>query len=152
MTERPKYSARFPMVVGLVALVALVGGVGYWSVRTEIAGAIIASGTIVVENNRQVVQHLEGGVIGEISARDGDAVEAGELLLRLDDKLLRSELAVAELQLVELRARRARLEAERDGADEVTFAEAPEEAADQIEGQRKLFDARRRTLQEELNQ
>ncbi|MEM9760823.1 MAG: HlyD family type I secretion periplasmic adaptor subunit, partial [Pseudomonadota bacterium] len=93
-----------------------------------------------------------GGVIGEISARDGDAVEAGELLLRLDDKLLRSELAVAELQLVELRARRARLEAERDGADEVTFAEASEEAADQIEGQRKLFDARRRTLQEELNQ
>ncbi|MEM9342085.1 MAG: HlyD family type I secretion periplasmic adaptor subunit [Pseudomonadota bacterium] len=152
MTQRPKYSARFPMAVGLVALGALVGVIGVWSVRTEIAGAIIASGTIVVENNRQIVQHAEGGVVGAISARDGDVVEAGDLLVKLDDKLLRSELAVAELQLVELRARRARLQAERDDANEIVFDDTSDSAAEQQEGQRKLFEARRRTLQEELNQ
>ncbi len=142
-------------MVGFLALLLLVGGIGVWSVRTQIAGAIIANGLIVVENNRQVVQHAEGGVIGEISARDGDVVAAGDLLISLDDTLLRSELAVAEHQLIELRARRARLEAERDGADNVRFPDSLIEigaVAEQVEGQRKLFTARRETLAKELSQ
>ena len=154
MTDRPIYNARLPFFVGFLALVLLVAGVGIWSVRTEIAGAIISSGTIVVENNRQIVQHAEGGVVGRIAARDGDLVEAGALLVRLDDTLLRSELLVAELQLIELRARRARLEAERDDASDVTFPEnlsamAPVAAAQQIAGQVKLFEARRNSLEKE---
>ncbi len=157
MVQRPKYSARLPLFVGFFALVLLVGGVGVWSVRTEIAGAIIASGTIVVENNRQVVQHAEGGVVGSIEARDGDPVKAGDLLVRLDDTLLLSELAVAELQAIELGARRARLQAERDGADVIAFSDAllqktSEAAAEQIEGQRKLFLARRVSFQTERKQ
>ena len=154
MIDRPIYSARLPFLVGFLALVLLVAGVGIWSVRTEIAGAIISSGTIVVENNRQIVQHAEGGVVGRIAARDGDLVEAGALLVRLDDTLLRSELLVAELQLIELRARRARLEAERDDASDVTFPEnlsamASVAAAQQIAGQVKLFEARRSSLEKE---
>lgn len=155
MTDRPVYSARLPLFVGWTALVLLVGGIGLWSVRTEIAGAIIAPGLIVVENNRQVVQHAEGGVIGQILARDGDRVEAGDLLFRLDDTLLRSELAIAEHQLIELRARRARLAAERDGADSVDFPETligSDAIAEQVDGQRKLFEARRDNLEKELSQ
>ena len=157
MADRPVYSAKLPLTVGFIALILLVGGIGVWSVRTQISGAVIASGMIVVENNRQVVQHAEGGVVGTIDARDGDSVLAGDLLLRLDDTLLQSELAVAELQLIELKARRARLEAERDAAEEITFdsdiAANPNAAAsEQIEGQRKLFIARRDTLQQELSQ
>jgi HlyD family secretion protein len=157
MADRPVYSAKLPLTVGFIALILLVGGIGVWSVRTQISGAVIASGMIVVENNRQVVQHAEGGVVGTINARDGDSVLAGDLLLRLDDTLLQSELAVAELQLIELKARRARLEAERDAAEEITFdsdiAANPNAAAsEQIEGQRKLFIARRDTLQQELSQ
>ncbi len=155
MTDRPKYSARLPMWVGFLALVFLIGGIGVWSVRTEISGAIIAPGMIVVENNRQVVQHAEGGVVGEILARDGALVQAGDLLLRLDDTLLKSELAIAEHQLIELRARRARLAAERDGADTVTFPDSltgGDVVTEQVEGQRKLFDARRDRLGKELSQ
>lgn len=157
MSDRPTYSARLPLFVGFTALVLLVGGIGLWSVRTHIAGAIIANGMIVVENNRQVVQHAEGGIVGRIAARDGDRVAAGDLLIQLDDSLLRSELAVAELQLIELRARRARLEAERDDAGTVTFPEdllAQEGAAAkaQIEGQRVLFAARKETFEKELGQ
>lgn len=155
--NKPTYSARLPLFVGCGALIFLILGVGVWSVRTEIAGAIIASGTIVVENNRQVVQHAEGGVVGNIQARDGDPVAAGDLLLRLDDTILKSELAVAELQLIELRARKARLQAERDETLDITFPETllaltTEAAVEQINGQRKLFEARRISLETERNQ
>ncbi len=155
MTDRPQYSARLPMIVGFFALVLLVGGIGLWSVRTQIAGAVVASGMIVVENNRQVIQHAEGGIVGTIEARDGDSVQAGDLLIRLDDTFLRSELAVAELQLVELRARRARLEAERDGADAPDFPDdllGSDEHQAQVTGQAKLFDARLETLQRQDSQ
>ncbi|MDJ0638493.1 MAG: HlyD family type I secretion periplasmic adaptor subunit [Paracoccaceae bacterium] len=157
MTERPTFSARVPLFIGFSALMLLVGGVGLWSVRTEIAGAIIASGKIVVENNRQVVQHPEGGIIGRIAARDGDLVASGDLLIELDDTLLRSDLAVAETQLVELKARRARLEAERDEVGEMVFptdllSQETEAASGQINGQRVLFVARKETFNKELSQ
>lgn len=159
MTGRPAYGAGMPLAVGFTALALLVGGIGVWSVRTEIAGAVIASGMIVVESNRQVVQHAEGGTVGEIVARDGDVVAAGDALLRLDSTLLASELAVVDTQLVEIRARRARLEAERDGAAGIRFsgvllemAATNPDAAEQIEGQRSLFAARRATLGKELGQ
>ena len=156
---RPAWSATLPLTIGFVALALLIGGVGVWSLRTQIAGAVIAQGTIVVESNRQVVQHPEGGIVGEILARDGDHVKAGQLLVRLDDRLLRSELAVTDAQLLELRARRARLEAERDGREDVTFpvslidvAASRADALDQVNGQRALFFARRETLEGESNQ
>ena len=161
MTEqsRPQWRATLPLLVGFTALVLLVGGLGYWSVRTQIAGAIIASGMIVVESNRQVIQHAEGGVVGEILAKDGDVVEAGQLVIRLDDTLLGSERAVIDSQLIEIRARRARLEAERDEADSITFpTELVQASADQlqarqqIEGQSNLFEARRQSLEKELGQ
>lgn len=145
------------MTVGFTALVLLVGGVGLWSIRTEIAGAVIAFGVVVVENNRQVVQHPEGGTVGRIAARDGDRVRAGDVLIELDDELLRSDLAIAELQLVELQARRGRLEAERDGHDAVNFKNATAGLdstgeRSQIEGQHRLFIARRQTFEQELSQ
>ncbi len=68
-----------------------------------------------------------GDVVGQINVRDGDRVSAGDVLVRLDDRFLRSELAVIESQLVELMARRARLEAERDGAASVTIPPALED-------------------------
>ncbi|MXQ09133.1 HlyD family type I secretion periplasmic adaptor subunit [Alphaproteobacteria bacterium GH1-50] len=148
-----------PLTVGFVALILLVGGIGFWSVRTEIAGAVVASGIIEVESNRQVVQHAEGGVVGEILARDGERVAAGDVLIRLDDTLLRSERAIIESQLIEIRARRARLEAERDGRDEITFpdmllaaAERNPAAAEQIAGQTSLFQARAITEEREALQ
>ena len=145
------------MTVGFTALLLLVGGVGHWSVRTEIAGAVIASGVVVVENNRQVVQHPEGGTIGRIAARDGDRVRAGDLLVELDDAFLRSDLAITELQLIELRARQARLEAERDGDEAVNFGHVATDLENpdgrsQIEGQHRLFVARQQTFEQELSQ
>lgn len=155
MTEG-RYSPALPLVVGFAALALLVGVIGFWSVRTQIAGAIIANGAIEVENNRQIVQHAEGGTVGEILARDGDRVMAGDTLILLDDTLLRLDLSVIDLQLVELTARRARLEAEREGMDRMTLpaqlAAIGSTARDQVDGQLTLFQARRDTLERELTQ
>ncbi|SPH16730.1 Type I secretion system membrane fusion protein PrsE [Defluviimonas aquaemixtae] len=160
MTEHEKTpSARGPLLLGAVALALLVGGFGFWSVTTEIAGAVVAPGQVEVEQNRQVVQHPDGGVVADILVKDGDLVEAGTPLIRLDGTLLRSELAIVEGQFFEILARRGRLEAERDDAEAITFpAELADFAADRSEiaalmaGQERLFAARAETEANELDQ
>ena len=152
------WSARKPMFVGLFALLLLIGGFGTWGATANISGAIIASGRIEVDRNRQVVQHPDGGVVTEIAVDEGSRVEEGDLLVRLDDTLLRSELAIIEGQLWETSARRARLEAERDEATEVVFSDAllaagnKPEVADLMEGQRRLFTARNETIERNAEQ
>ncbi|MEM8956613.1 MAG: HlyD family type I secretion periplasmic adaptor subunit [Pseudomonadota bacterium] len=145
--------------MGVFVLVVLVGGFGSWAVFTNIAGAIIAPGQIEVDQNRQVVQHPDGGVVAEILVSDGDKVEVGEVLVQLDGTLLRSELAIIENQLFELMARRGRLEAERDGRDSIEFdldllAAAAEngEIAGLVAGQERLFEARLESLEKETDQ
>lgn len=159
MTGPERYSAKVPLTIGLVAVALLTGGVGWWSVQTRISGAIVSNGSVVVKSNRQVVAHAEGGIVGVISARDGDTVSAGALLVRLDGTLLRSEMSVVETQLIELGARRARLEAERDGRRFVSFpdeialrAKSDADVAAQMTGQRTLFEARRAVMDEKLQQ
>ncbi len=154
-TQKPAqiWSMKIPALVGFAALVILVGGLGIWSVKTRLAGAIVSSGVIEVQSNRQVVEHLDGGVVGEIFVRDGDVVSSGDMLLRLDDTFLSSEQTIVEAQLFELLARRARLEAERDGLTSAELATRLSEVqteyeidADLISGQLNLFEARLETL------
>ena len=153
------WNARLPLILGFAAIILLVGVVGAWSVGTRIAGAVVATGVIKVESERQVVQHPDGGVVGTILARDGDRVEAGATLVRLDDTFLLSELSIVERQLLEIQVRKARLAAERDGEDAVSLGELPEFILldqawidDQIKGQVALFDARRVSLSQEVQQ
>jgi HlyD family type I secretion membrane fusion protein len=153
----PRWRGGLPVWVGVLALVGLLGGVGYWSVSAQLAGAVVTSGLVTVESNRQAVQHPEGGVIDRISVKEGDRVAAGEVLLVLDGTRLRSELAIVEGQLRELAARETRLEAERDGHEALVFApelldlarDIPDYAA-QLEAERVLFQARRETLVQEI--
>lgn len=149
----PALSARGPVMMGAITLIALVVGFGLWSATSTISGAIIAPGRIEVELNRQIVQHPDGGVVAEIMVVEGTSVQAGDVILRLDGSLIKSELAIVDGQLVEVMARRARLEAERDGAATMTItndlaqlAEARADVAEQIDGQRRLFAARAETM------
>lgn len=144
-----KYPAIIPMIIGLICLIVLVVGVGFWSVTSKISGAVIATGSVKVEANRQVVQHPEGGVVGTINVRDGDPVDAGEVLLSFDGTLMASELAIVEDQLFDILARKARLIAERDDLGEPVYpkeildrALTNPELAQQVEGQTTLFLAR----------
>lgn len=153
------FPMRGPMMLGIIVFLILVGGFGYWAVTTKISGAVIASGQIVVDQNRQVVQHPDGGVVDEILVEEGDLVEAGQPLIVLDPTLIQSELTIVEGQYFELVARRARLDAERDDAAEVVFDQALlEEAeldptiADLVDGQLSLFEARRASIAREVEQ
>ncbi|WP_418593247.1 HlyD family type I secretion periplasmic adaptor subunit [Ponticoccus sp. (in: a-proteobacteria)] len=159
MSSPSPFPTRGPMILGIVALLILVGGFGTWAATTNISGAIVASGSIEVDQNRQVVQHPDGGVVAEIRVREGDTVEVGDTLIRLDPTLLQSELAITEGQLYELMARRARLHAERDTAADITFPEplltraaADEEVRELVEGQRNLFLARLESAAREIEQ
>lgn len=157
--SRSVLSARGPVVIGMLTLLILVGGFGGWSVATSIDGAVVSAGQIEVAENRQVVQHPDGGVVEEIAVKEAQAVKAGDLLIRLDGSLLNSELAIVEGQLFEVMARSARLEAERDDRAEPAFtgelaelARTRPEVAEQIEGQRGLFSARRESLAKQTEQ
>ena len=157
--SKKSWSAWGPLALGGFALLLLLGGFGAWSVMTQISGAIVASGRVEVDRNRQVVQHPDGGVVSEVIVDEGDLVEVDQLLLKLDDKLLKSNLAVTESQLFELMARRGRFDAERDGLEEVVFdselienAKHTPEIQGLVDGQVRLFRARQETLQQEVDQ
>jgi membrane fusion protein, type I secretion system len=153
------WSVRWPMALGLLTLLVLVGGFGAWASLSNIAGAIIAPGQIEVDQNRQAIQHPEGGVVASLLVREGQLVAEGDVILRLDGSVIRSNLAVVNAQYDEWRARRVRLVAERDGLVEVVFpADVVAAAADNAElreiltGQRNLFAARAESLGQEVGQ
>jgi HlyD family secretion protein len=105
---------------GLVAVVGLLG----WAALAPLDSAVVASGLVAVEGSRQIVQHLEGGIIRTIHVRDGQLVRAGELLFVLDDTQARASLDTLSAQLDVLAAREHRLLAERSKATEIAFPEA----------------------------
>ena len=119
--QDPRRTIRKLNLTGLAIIVLLVGGVGGWAATTQLAGAVIASGTVVVELSVKKVQHPTGGVVGEILVKEGDEVEVGQVVLRLDDTVTKSTLGVVRSQLDELMAREGRLLAERDDADAIVF-------------------------------
>ena len=144
-----RHSIRRHVFAGMVVFALLVTGVGGWAASTSISGALIAPGSIVVDSNIKKVQHPTGGVIGELLVRDGDHVKAGDIVARLDQTVTRANLAIIVKGLDEFTARKARLTAERDAADTITFpqtlmARAHEtDIAQIIHGEQKLFELRR---------
>jgi membrane fusion protein, type I secretion system len=122
-TRSARSSLRRHLGLGLGAAIVLAGGIGGWAATAEIAGAVIAPGSLVVDSNVKKVQHPTGGVVGELHVRDGDQVNTGALLVRLDETVTRANLAIVRKSLDELAARQTRLEAERDGDEKLIFPE-----------------------------
>lgn len=154
-----RFSVQRHLTVGIIALLVLVGGFGGWAALSQISGAIVTSGQIEVDQNRQVVQHPDGGVIAELLIEEGDVVIIVQPLLRLDPTLELSELSIIEDQLYELFARRGRLEAERDGTQDISFEPELIEAAQRdasikelLEVQIRLFDARSASIANQVEQ
>lgn len=107
--------------LGAILVIGLLGGVGAWALTANLTGAVIAMGTVKVDQNLKQVQHRDGGIVEKIAVRAGDEVKAGQILFHLDDAQSRAELSILSAQLDETEARRARLAADRDGAPEVRF-------------------------------
>jgi HlyD family secretion protein len=142
-------SIRRHLLGGVVIALMLTVGVGGWATTTELSGAVIAPGSIVVDSNVKKVQHLTGGIVGELLVRDGQRVRASEVVLRLDETVTRVNLAIVTKGLDEMTARKSRLASERDQTEQVAFpatllarANEPDVAA-AVQSERKLFELRR---------
>ena len=144
-----QHSTRKPLILGFAAVALLVVGIGGWAAATQISGAVIAPGKLVVDSNVKKVQHPTGGVVGELLVKEGDQVKQGDVVVRLDGTQARSSLAVVNKALDELVARQARNEAERDGDKSVIFpADLVErkddpEVARLMSGEQRLFEMRK---------
>ncbi|MCZ7927505.1 HlyD family type I secretion periplasmic adaptor subunit [Agrobacterium sp. CMT1] len=114
-------SIRNHIFVGGLGFLTLVGVFGGWAVGTEIVGAVIAQGSLVVETSLKKVQHPVGGVVSELAVRDGDRVKAGDVVMRIDATMTKANLAIIVKSLDQFTARKARLESERDRAGRVIF-------------------------------
>ena len=157
-TRSAASSLRRHLLIGVVVLACLLVGFGGWAAWASIHGAVIASATVVVESNAKKVQHAEGGIVAELKVREGDRVTSGQLLVKLDETDTQANLAIIDAQLNELFARQARLEAERDVADEISFPSDLVARRDEpkigkiLRGQEKLFAARRTAARGEKEQ
>jgi HlyD family secretion protein len=146
--EGAQRSIRLHLIIGLSIVLVLAGGLGGWASTMQISGALIAPGAIVVESNVKKVQHPTGGVVGEVLARDGDLVKAGDVVVRLDDTVTKANLAIVTKNLNGLWARGARLQAEQQGLDKVVFPKELLDHADDpdvkniIANETKLFEVR----------
>lgn len=151
-------SLRNHLIGGTVIALVLTIGIGGWAATTELSGAVTASGSVVVDSNVKKVQHLTGGIVGELFVREGDRVRAGDTLVRLDETILQAGLAIYTKGLDEMRARKARLASERDGVDQLVVASEmiggsrSVEFAAAIDSERKLFDLRRSARQGQQSQ
>ncbi len=148
-TSDRDFQRRVVLGLGLVALLFV--AFGGWAATSSLSSAVIAPGRVVVDSSVKKIQHPTGGIVKEIRVKEGDRVHAGDILLRLDDTQTRATLGIVHSQLIELTARKARLAAERDGADEITFPAGFEEASEESRkiaaGERRLFNAKRTTAE-----
>lgn len=138
-----------PKRVGLTLFFLVFGVFGFWSALAPLDGAAFAPGAVTVKSYKKVVQHLEGGIVADILARDGDLVAAGQPLLILDDTQPKASLEIVNSQYVALRMIESRLIAERDSLETVNFPSAlalsNASAQQEVAAQNEIFAARKAT-------
>ena len=147
------HSIQRYIIVGMLITAFVTFGVGGWAATSQLSGAVIGQGTVVVDSSVKKVQHATGGIVGELRVREGDRVNAGDILIRLDETQTLANATIVTQSVDELLARQARLGAERDNADEIAFPRAliersrdsKSEAAHAIAAERTLFNLRRET-------
>ncbi|HBW85083.1 MAG TPA: HlyD family type I secretion periplasmic adaptor subunit [Gammaproteobacteria bacterium] len=140
-------SMEGPKRIGMTLIFLVFVVFGGWAVIAPLNGAAFAPGTVTVKSYKKVVQHLEGGIVADILTRDGDLVEQGQPLLILDDTQSTASLEIANTQYTALRAKEARLIAERDGLERVTypggFSTQNARAQREVNAQNEIFAARK---------
>ncbi|MDL2402609.1 HlyD family type I secretion periplasmic adaptor subunit [Rhizobium mayense] len=142
----------------LATILLLFGVMGGLAAATKISGAVISPGTLVVDSYVKAVQHLKGGIVGEIRVKNGDHVDADQILIRLDDTQTRANLGIIRKRLNELSARTARLVAERDDKSAISFPAdllsntGDDNVASILAGERQLFSDRLASRQGQKSQ
>ncbi|MCP9629241.1 HlyD family type I secretion periplasmic adaptor subunit [Rhodopseudomonas palustris] len=158
------HSIRAHIIAVGIAAGFMVISIGVMSAATEMAGAVIASGSLVVQSEVKKLQHPTGGVVKDLLVNNGARVKAGDVVLRMDETVARANLAAVDKARWELEARQARLQAERDTRDDVQFPELLTDETDPtaaaiVAGERRFFhlrrdaaDGQKRQLREQIAQ
>ena len=134
--------------LGFAILFVVFGLGGLWVSLAPLSSAVLAQGSVIIKSSRKTVQHLEGGILRELRVSDGDRVQAGEVLMQLDDTQPRAQLETTRSQLIAAQALEARLIAERDDQSEIAFmgsdfAVDDRRVREARSSERQVFQARR---------
>lgn len=147
-----------PILRGIIVIVIGVGGFLLWAVQAPLDAGVVADGTVTVSSNRKTIQHLSGGRVTDIFIKEGDAVQKNQILVRLDKMQLDMRFSALNAQYISAKSNEDRLLAERDGLETIAFdASLTKQFAnnkrltDARNLQEKLFDTRRKTIQDELS-
>jgi HlyD family type I secretion membrane fusion protein len=150
------FGIKSRVFVGSLTALLLVGGLGGWAATTELSGAVVGQGQVMVDKDLRAIQHLDGGIIRSIDARKGDVVSEGQVLFTLDDTQLRTEGQILRNQLFDYLSRRQRLLAERDGLVEMQVGNNPSgiDLADSrsFVGEQRLFKGNLENRSSQVNQ
>jgi HlyD family secretion protein len=153
----PRHRLRSVTLAGNVLVVGFVLGLGIWSAFAPLESAAIAPGVVESESSRKTIQHLEGGIVRKILVADGDVVRSGQTLIALDDTRARSEVQSLQGQLWDAAAREARLQAEQQGQDSISFPvwlERIRSGSGSVDSvlvsQQKIFETRRQVFQSQV--
>lgn len=158
ISDIPKSSDwRGPARLGYILIFLTFGIGGGWAAIAKISGAVVASGFVASETNSKAVQHLEGGIIGEILVAENQHVDQNQIILRLSDISAKASLATVRNQLISARAQEARLIAERDQKPEIELPSEIQSRMDDPNVARVVADQtaaltdRRRSLQGQIS-
>lgn len=141
-----------PVIIGLAVIGIALGGFTAWAATAPLDSAVVTQGTVTVESRRKLVQHREGGIVGEVLVKEGDVVKAGDVLARLSDAGAQTQMATIAAQLDGKVASQARLAAERDGLAAISFPadltarRAEPRLADMLAREEDRFATRAKTL------
>jgi HlyD family type I secretion membrane fusion protein len=152
---KPPVNPRSSILLGIVVILVMFGGFGTWASMASISSAVVAPGYVTVDSNRKKIQHLEGGVVRELLVREGDEIEAGEVLIRLDEIRPQATLSILRARYYSARATEARLLAEQQGSKSIHFPEqlmlqlGDKKIAEIMATQDRLLEARRNSIEGE---
>jgi HlyD family secretion protein len=153
----PRTKLRGVILAGNLLVLCFVLGLGTWSSFAPLESAAIASGVVEPESSRKTIQHLEGGIIKKILVSDGDVVRSGQALIALDDTRARAEVESLRAQLWDAMAREARLLAEQQARDQISFPAGLQAIAEHaavatlLEAQQNIYETRRKVYESQLD-
>jgi len=161
--EGPSDSIRHVALAGWLIIAIFFGGIGSWAVTAPLNGAVVGNAVVKVEGNRKSVQHLDGGIVKELRVMEGDRVNAGDVLIVLDEIQAQAEYDVLSQQYMVLRATEARLLTELDHRSELVMPEDLKTQdsyfksvwngqISQFESRRAAIEGQRSVIREKINQ
>ncbi len=143
--------------IGLWVLALALGGFAIWASLAPLDEGVPTPGLVTIDTKSKTVQHLSGGIVKELRVKEGQVIKEGELMIRLDEAVARSNYESVRQRYLSLSATHSRLLAEQGGHGKIAFrpeviqaAQKDSYVAQQVNNQRQLMQARQQGLAAEL--